>query len=219
MPIDLTKYEGLPEELRAQIEADLQGYESPDEVAGLKASRDSLLAEKKEAADKAAAAEREKEEAKRVAAEKAGDIEGIKTSYERKLQEQQSVIDGFKKQAETGALDAAVAQIAGQLADGNDAELLKPFIRQRLRYDEGAVKVTDNSGALTISSLDDLQNEFRGDERFSKLIVASRASGGGANHSNNAGGAGENADLSGSTKEKANALAGKIPAFANLPVN
>ena len=62
-------------------------------------------------------------------------------------------------------------------------------VYSRLKYQEGELKVTDGNGNLTISSLDDLRNEFQNDSRFASLLKGNQSSGGGATGGNNSGSA------------------------------
>lgn len=45
---------------------------------------------------------------------------------------------------------------------------------------EGQVRITDESGKLTVSSLADLQKEFETSPRYASLVRGSQAGGGGA---------------------------------------
>jgi hypothetical protein len=80
-------------------------------------------------------------------------------------------------------------KIAADLAEGSNIDLLSTFIDTRLSFQDGALKVTDGSGNLTISSLDDLKAEFKNDARFASLLKGNQSSGGGATGGNNSGSA------------------------------
>ncbi|WP_019518976.1 hypothetical protein [Faucicola boevrei] len=58
------------------------------------------------------------------------------------------------------------------------------LLEKRLTADNGQIKVTDDSGAMTINSLDDLYKEFSTSGKFDSLIVGTRASGTGATGQN-----------------------------------
>lgn len=160
------------------------------EVSGLKANHDKLLAEKKEqqrlANDAATEAKRVKEEA----AAKSGDVESLMKSWKEKEASYLSTIDTFTQKESNNAKSKAATDIAMGLAEGPNVKILSKFIIDRLKYDGGEVKVTDNSGNLTVSSLDDLKKEFANNEEFKSLLVGSKASGSGA-AKGNIGGAGK----------------------------
>jgi len=77
-------------------------------------------------------------------------------------------------------VNAAAMKIASSLAEGENVGLLTRFVAERLKYAEDGVKVTDSSGDLTVSSLDDLKKEIAGSARFASLIKGNQSSGGGA---------------------------------------
>ena len=219
MPLLFEGIEGLTPELQAAIEKANEGYQSPAEVAGLKSSRDTLLAEKKAATDAATAAQTAADEATHAATIAKGDAEAINKSWSDKFETQAAELKGIKESGNAATMDAAVNKLAGAMADGTNADLLKPFIEKRLRLDDGVVKVTDKAGALTISTVADLETEMRADPMFAGLVVASRASGGGAPGGDNSGGAsGVKPNIDGTLSEKSAALATTIPGMADLPV-
>jgi len=185
--------EGLTEDQVAAINANAaktyEGYESPEQIAGLKAAKDSLLAEKKQAEEAKAAATLATEAAKLEAAKKGGDIESITKSYEEKLSAYEQKLSSINKASEDNAISAVVSKMAAELG-GDNAALLEPHLRSHLRYEDGVVKVTDSDGGLTISTLDDLSTKFRTNPAFAPVIVGSKANGGGAKVQNgNSGGA------------------------------
>ena len=171
------------EELQSQL-ADLSSQN-----AAMKAKTEELLGETKAAKTKAreieAAAEAERN---RLATEK-GDFEQLFKSLEGKYSALQNDHDGLQSKIATEKRDNAALKIATELADGTNAELLSEFISRRLKYTDEGIKVTDQAGSLTVSSLDDLKKEFAGDARFSALLKGNQSSGGGAAGGANGGGA------------------------------
>lgn len=223
MTIDFTKYKDIPAEALEQMKKDLDGYESPGDVAGLRKNRDELLTEKNAATEAAKEATKLAEQATIEKATAAGDVVTLTKSYEEKfaaLQGKHDALEGTvaTQKSETGkkAVDAEVNRLAAEIA-GDNAALLAPHIRARLRADDdGSIKVTDDAGGLTVSTLDELTLQLRSDKRFASVVVASKATGGGALGTTGGGAVG---NLSGSLTEKAQALGQKIPTFANLPLN
>ena len=153
-----------------------------EEVAGLKAKNDELLAEKK-------AAQRAKDEldAKaRVEKERYAQENG---QYQELYESQRQEADGLRKKIEEmnqHALRQQVKSEATKLAnsltkDVAKAKLLEEKLSQRLTLMEGEIRVTDDSGQLTVSSIDDLVGSVKTDFPF--LVDGIQATGGGATRS------------------------------------
>ncbi len=182
-----------------ELQAKLAEYEKS--IEGLKAKNDELLGETK----KAKALRREAEEiAKREAEEKAkaaGDYEQLHKSAMQELEKERAKIAEITAKQAAKDIKINAMKIAGELADGTNAELLSEFVAKRLSYSEGDIKVTDADGNLTISSTDDLKNEIKGDARFAALLKGSQSSGGGASGGgSNGGGAAKNIKLTSTQK-------------------
>lgn len=193
----MSLFEGveLTEEQKAAIQANAEkqysGYESPEQVAGLKQAKDALLAEKKAAEEAKALAAKEAEDRALEAAKAKGDVKAVEESLTAKQREWEEKYNGLLKENESSAINAVVSKMAAELG-GESATLLEPHLRTRLRYDDGKVKVTDSEGSLTVSSIDDLAKEFKNNPAFATVIVGSRSSGGGAVPQNGkSGGAGD----------------------------
>jgi hypothetical protein len=183
--------EGLPKDNSVEYEERIQQMD---------AKVNELLGEKKKADQKRREAE---ELAKKEAADlakKSGDTEALEASWQEKYDSTVSELKGqFEpKVAELEGLlrDATVTtratQIAAELAVPGSAKALMPHIQSRLAMDikdgKASTIVTDASGKPSALTLEELKNEFIGDEAFAPLIVGSKATGGGANGSD--GGAG-----------------------------
>lgn len=166
------------------LEIDGLDPEKGADVSGLKSKVEELLSEKKASETKA----REAEEARQAAqaaieeerARKAGDIESLEKSWAKRFEDQQAIIDGQAAKTANAAVKSAAMGIAAKLAVGANQQNLEVFIRERLRYEDDQVKVTDESGSLTIASIDQLTEEFRANDRFASLVTGSQANGGGA---------------------------------------
>ena len=65
-----------------------------------------------------------------------------------------------------------------------NAEILSEQIAKRLKNTDEGLKVTDSNGQLTVSSFEDLRNEFKSNERYSSLLRGNQSSGGGASGGN-----------------------------------
>lgn len=180
---------GLYAEKDGEFVLAIEGAVPEDEVAGLKAKNDELLAEKKEAARKAKEAEEAAKKAAEEAARKNGDVEALEKSWQEKLQKREAELTA-QIEALNGSLtghlvDSVASSLASELAVTGSAKALAPHIKSRLavemRDGKHVTVVRDADGKPSALTLDDLKNEFRSDAAFAPLIVASKAAGGGAN--------------------------------------
>lgn len=171
----------------AELQAKLTDLQSQFEKVNAK--KDELLTETKQAKEARRLAEEQAEQKALEAAKKAGDHESLYKSAMEKLTAEQEAHKTLLGQISSEKLSNSAMKIAVDLADGANAELLSAFIGQRLKYDDGEVKVTDDKGSLTISSFDDLKKEFANDPRYAALLKGNQSSGGGATGGKNSGGA------------------------------
>ena len=153
-----------------------------EEVAGLKAKNDELLAEKK-------AAQRAKDELDAKARAEKERYAQENGQYQELYESQKQEADGLRKKIEEmnqHALRQQVKSEATKLAnsltkDVAKAKLLEEKLSQRLTLMEGEIRVTDDSGQLTVSSIDDLVGSVKTDFPF--LVDGIQATGGGATRS------------------------------------
>jgi alanyl-tRNA synthetase len=183
----MSEQEAVHEEAPAKPTVDLEALMT--ENASIKAKMEELLTEAK----KAKAAKREIEEQsqidrERIAREK-GDFEQLHRSSEERYQATIKELESMRSSIANEKRNNAAMKVAAELADGVNAELLSEFIARRLKYHEDGVKVTDSTGNLTVSTLDDLKAEFKNDGRYSSLLKGNQSSGGGASGGSNSGGA------------------------------
>lgn len=168
---------------------DISGEPQAEDVSGLKAKLDELMNEKKNEAEKRRQAEEKARLEAEEAAKKKGDFEALAKSYQEKIAAMEQQVAERDKLTAEQAVQAEAQRIAGTLSEGANQNILSRFIGDRLRYEDGSVKVTDKDGNLTISTLDQLSEEFKNNQEFASLIIATRASGGGAFGSSSGGGA------------------------------
>jgi hypothetical protein len=171
------------EQLQAQVAA------AEAEKAAMASKMDELLGEAK----KAKAAKRD-EEAARLAAEQAaaaekGDFEQLHKSAMAELEKERAAHKELVSSIGQEKRNNAAMKIATDLADGPNADLLSEFIAKRLKYTDGGVKVTDENGELTVSTVDELKTTFKNDPRYTALLKGNQSSGGGATGGSNSGGA------------------------------
>jgi hypothetical protein len=150
------------------------------ENAAIKANRDELLEEKKRQKKLADEAEENRKRTKEESLQEKGQFEQLfkSANQEREtLKEQLKRIHEEKNQA---AVRVEASKIANRLAEGHNAEILTDYIERRIKCTEEGFKVTDASGALTVSALSDLENEFATSEKYKSLRRGTKASGGSA---------------------------------------
>lgn len=193
LKFQIDSLDGLDDSIKEMYEQKGDKYQLkvdgvPD-VGGLKAKVDELLAEKKAEADKRKQAEEEARIAREEKARKEGDYKSLAESYEQKLNDLQAQIKERDERAAKSEIERTAMALAADLAEGPNQKILSRFLADRLRYEDGAVKVTDKDGKLTISTIDQLKEEFRTSGDFASLVIGSKASGGGASGQHHGGGA------------------------------
>lgn len=197
------------EELRAQLAEATKGLDA------LKAKNEELLGETKAAK----AARREAEEKAKAEAEelarKAGDVSALEKSWQDKLTKREAELSEEIKARDARLIDltvnATAQKMAADLAVPGKADVLLPFIKQRLAYQDGKVAVLDGEGKPSASSVEELAKEIASDGRFDVLIAASHATGGGASGSKGGGAAIQKGDLAGDKAARVAALKKKFP--------
>lgn len=153
-----------------------------EEVQGLKAKNDELLAEKK-------AAQRAKEELDAKArtekeryAQENGQYQELYESQKQEANALRQKIEEMNQQVSRQKVQSEATKIAASLTkDVAKAKLLEEKLSQRLTLMEGEIRVTDDSGQLTVSTLDDLVVNVKNDFPF--LVDGNQATGGGATRS------------------------------------
>ncbi len=162
------------------IIADLQ-----KQLAAVNSKTNELLAETKKAKQKARDEADAKELAKLEKAKREGDYEQLLKSSESERSKLADELNKYKFKISTKEIQNHSLQIATELADGNNAELLSEFIQKRLKYTDDGIKVLDGNGELTVSSIDDLKKEFQNSSKYKSLIRGVKSSGGSAQGSGN----------------------------------
>lgn len=158
----------------------VDGLPEQEDVSGLKASHQKLLDEKKAESEKRRLAEEKSRQEAEIKAKEKGEFEQLAKSYEQRIQEHEAKYQALVQKNEQREIQATATRIAGQIADGPNAEILAEFIAKRLKSSEGKVHVTDEAGALTISTEAQLADEFKANVRFASLVRGSLATGGGS---------------------------------------
>ena len=107
---------------------DVGGIDNHPSVRGLKKNHDQLLSEKKEAEAAKLEAAKAAELAKKEAAKKNGDFEALLKSSESEREKLQQQLNDINARAAREKVNAKSLEIAAQLADGDNVELLSEFI-------------------------------------------------------------------------------------------
>ena len=172
--LDDSVKEQLSERFNQTLEARLE-----EETRGLKSKVDELLGEKKRVQQER---EEAREQARLEAEEKAKAENNYKQLFESRSEENNQLraqIDKMNAEAQQQKINEQAVKLAAQLTkDTGRAQLLQKEFSQRLSLVDGELRVTDPSGQLTVSSLDDLVNSIKTDYPF--LVDGIQASGGGA---------------------------------------
>mgnify|MGYP003665796451 FL=1 len=162
--------------------------ELTNQFNAVKSKNDELLKETKSAKEARRKAETDAITEKDRLAKESGDFESLYKSSAEKLESTTKSLNELQQNIAVEKKGNAAMKIAAELAEGANIDLLSTFIDTRLKYQEGDLKVTDASGNLTISTVDDLRNEFKNDARFASLLKGNQSSGGGATGGDNTSG-------------------------------
>lgn len=163
-----------------------------ESIKGLKKNNTELLDEKKEAQRVSNEAI---EQARREALAKAqaeGDIKTVSASYDTKVLELQDIIDGMKHtniEATKSQLASDFMSAIGAMGPQLGQDAMRSEYLKRIDIRDGKQVVLDPQGNLTALSIEDLNQEFSVNSRYSDFIKGTQAAGGGANGSKSTGGA------------------------------
>jgi len=168
-------------QLAERVNATLQ-TKLDEETKGLKSKVDELLGEKK-------AAQKAREQAQLEAKQRAEEKAKAENDYKQLFESQKAEADTLRQTIEKMNGDITREKITGQAAklassltkDTGRAQLLQQQISQRLTLVDGELRVTDENGQLTVSTLDDLTASIKTAYPF--LVDGNQASGGSATRS------------------------------------
>lgn len=159
------------------------------ENASMKSKMDELLTEAKRAKQAKRDIEAESTAERERIAKEQGDYQQLHKSAQEKYESTLTELDSLRQGVANEKKNNTALKLAADLADGANAEILSEFIGRRLKFHDDGVKVTDANGSLTVSSFEDLKNEFKNDARYAALLKGNQSSGGGASGGSNSGGA------------------------------
>lgn len=166
-----------PFELMKQLE------EKEKELMTLRAHQQALLEETKKAKAAARAKEEEKLRQEEDHLKSKGHYEQLYKSANSELEKMKMALRQKEEEKAREITNTEAMRLAAQIADGHNVELLSEFIKPRLKFEEGMLNVLNAQGEKTISTLDQLRDEFASSEKFKSLVRGKKASGGSASGS------------------------------------
>lgn len=176
--------------------------QSGEDVTGLKAKVEELLAEKKAEAKKRQEAEEAAKRAAEEHARKTGDVDALQKSWEEKytkaLTDKDQTVLSLQAQIQKLTVGATAASLAGELAvqgsSGVLERLIAPRLSMEIRDGKPTVVVLDSEGRPSAMTVAEYKAEITNDPALAPLIAGSRATGGGAGGSKSGGAAGKTFD-------------------------
>ena len=152
-----------------------------DEVERMRKHNETLLAEKKAETEKRKAEQAEKDALAQEQARKKGDFDTLEKQYQDKISKLEAEIVERDKQRDSDLVKSEALKLASSLSDNeHNQAILQMLIEKRLTAENGQVKVVDDLGNATISTIADLKNEISTSGKFDSLITGTKASGVGA---------------------------------------
>ena len=152
-----------------------------DEVERMRKHNETLLAEKKAETEKRKAEQAGKDALAQEQARKKGDFDTLEKQYQDKIAKLEAEIVERDKQRDSDLVKSEALKLASSLSDNeHNQEILQMLIEKRLTAENGQVKVVDDLGNATISTIADLKNEISTSGKFDSLITGTKASGVGA---------------------------------------
>lgn len=184
------EYDKLSDVLKSEYIADGDGYKldvsGVEDTGALKRAKDRESQLRREAESHAKELETRLEELSGDDARKKGDIATLEKAWQKKLDDTKSELETSLKSREMFIQNQLVEGTADKLARelSKAPKIMLPHIRARLTADLTgdipSVKVLGKDGKLSDLTVDQLADEFRKDDTFSEIILATKASGGGA---------------------------------------
>ena len=172
----------IPDEVKGTLQEKLQEFtqaQIEEQVAGLKAKNEELLAEKRKAQQEKARIDAEAKSERERVAQGNGQFKDLYEAQKQEASQLRQTIEEMNKSVAQQKVQSEAQRLASSLTkDVARAKLLEKEIGQRLQLVEGEVKVVDENGQLTVSTLDDLSATIK--QSYPFLVDGSQAQGGGA---------------------------------------
>lgn len=167
---------------------DVSGVPKED-VSGLKSALEHERENRKKATDRLKQIELDAQQKKEDELANSGDLQAQLDSAMGKIKERDEKISGMESETANEKRNNASLKLAAELADGKNVKLLSKHINDRLRFVDGEIKVLDEKGNLTVSSIADLKSQLIESGDFDSLLKGNKSGGGGAGGGDNGGGA------------------------------
>ncbi len=142
------------------------------------AHKDKLYQETKKAKADREAAELEKQRIAEEQAKKNGEFEKLWQTASQEKESLAQEIKNLKQSYRNEKIEVQAMRIANDLADGDNAVLLKKFVQENL------TSLADDDGSLSEDVIKAVSNEFKNNQMYKALLKGSKASGGGATGNN-----------------------------------
>lgn len=176
-------------EIKTTLEQQFKSYVD-ETTKGLKANNDALLAEKKKAQEAAEQASKQLQAEAEEKLKAKNDYKQLFESQQAEASKLREQLEGMMTQAKQSKLSTEAAKIAAGLTkDVGRLKILQKEIGQRLTLVDDQIRVVDESGQLTVSTLEELTSRIKADYPF--LVDGSQATGGGAARSSGGAGSGD----------------------------
>jgi DNA repair exonuclease SbcCD ATPase subunit len=149
------------------------------EVKGLKTKNDELLGKFKSYEQQKMDAEQQAKQLAEAKAKTENDYKQLFESQKNETEQYKQQLNDMNKNIVKQKLGTEAAKLAGRLTkDTGKAELLQEQISRRLTLVDNEIRVSDASGQLTVSTLDELESSIRSSYPF--LVDGVQSQGGGA---------------------------------------
>ena len=180
----------VKEALNKQFEDKMSGMVSAEEVAGMKAKMDVLLAETKAAKEQKRLEAEDKERLAQEAAAKNGDVESLqKVIQQQKIEMEDFKTNLAKKEEKTSIKTFVDGVLAEHVAQDPAAKMfIETKLSGKLGYKEGQVMPVNEDGSLSGVTLSELVQSLVSDPVNAPYMLATKAQGGGAAGSQNVNG-------------------------------
>jgi len=173
----------------------VEGIPEPEDTGALKRAKDHEKEARKQAEAKAKELEVRLRDLEDTKSRDRGDVKSLEESYQRKLQELETKArqenEKLTSIIKRNTVEAEARRLAAELS-GPNADIILPHILQRMSVeldDEGPrVRVLDEKGVVTADTPEDLKNYFFTNQRYSPIIIGSKATGSGAAGAKSGGG-------------------------------
>lgn len=188
--ISKQEFDALSDDVKALYKVNGDNYvihiEGMPDVSAIQSQLDELKGALADAEKKKKDAEDKAELEKQSKLKKSGDVTALEESYNAKIAkmeaEHKELVSGLKKKLSDNIVGGAVSSLASKLC-GEDAMLIEPFIKNRVSLDDdtGSLRILDEKGNPSASTIEDLEKEIRANDKFAKIINAGSSSGTGGN--------------------------------------